>query len=438
MVVFAVLLALALILVLYLGRRGGVTPWAPVNPAPPAGPGELTVELVNGTSEGLLAGADGPTPVLPAEGRWHFGPGETLTIHIPNAWKHTQGNAHVNGPRFWVRTGCAYDVATDKAQCETGDCGGHYDCSRAGLAGVAPASLAEFCFECGGGLDYYDVSLVDGYNLSVDIEPLPPHPATQPGDPGSPFWCRGGQAGGSPLCRAGADLRAACPGAFALRRSQLAQYVPGTPDAVIACFSNCGRYEYPTAPAADCGGAGGVADPKCPAWRKYCCQSAKYGHPCGTDADCDFGGACWNGVCSCRAYYRDMSCPPSVCTNPGGAAQPPPQQCEAPECIGDDTVHKICPRAYTWPNDPQTYSCRSKGYRITFGPGWGSAAKFPLTPAGPIPRCSDLPAAYFDEAKASALCGSKGTYGCAKTIRSGLSWDCDVDDSGCGGVLCRW
>ena len=404
------------------GTPGGV-PWTPIGPPNPPD-GRMFVELVNGTGTTLLAGALGPTPVEPVEGKWDFGPGEKLTIYIPDAWKHTAGRTDVNGPRFWVRTGCRFDAAADKAQCETGDCGGHYDCSKAGLAGVAPTSLAEFCFVCGDDMTYYDVSLVDGYTLSVDIEPVGPHAAGHPGNPADPFWCRSG------LCSSGGDLRAVCPDAFALKRSATAGYIPGTPDAVVACFSNCGRYEYPTAPAQDCPDS----DPKCAPWRKYCCQSALYGKACKTDGDCDYGGACWNGVCSCRAYYRDLGCPPDVCTFPGGANQPAPQQCGA-GCIGDDTIHKICPRAYTWPNDPQTYNCDAKGYRITFGPGWGAV---PVTPPGSIPHCSALPAGQFDAAGQGALCGRKGVYGCAKTKASGQNWDCDVDAGGCNGVLCRW
>ena len=37
--------------------------------------------------------------------------------------------------------------------------------------GVPPATLAEFTLSGSGGLDYYDVSLVDGYNLPLQITP---------------------------------------------------------------------------------------------------------------------------------------------------------------------------------------------------------------------------------------------------------------------------
>ncbi len=37
--------------------------------------------------------------------------------------------------------------------------------------GVPPATLAEFTLSGAGGKDYYDVSLVDGYNLPIKITP---------------------------------------------------------------------------------------------------------------------------------------------------------------------------------------------------------------------------------------------------------------------------
>src|SRR5262245_30497843 len=69
-------------------------------------------------------------------------------------------------------------------------------------------------------------------------------------------------------------------------------------------------------------------------------------------------------------------------------------------CIGDDTVHQVLPRAYTWPNDPQTYDCNAHSFRVTFAPGGTSA---PITDSGDIEPCSSLPAAY-GYATAKMLC----------------------------------
>ncbi|KAA8546094.1 hypothetical protein F0562_020455 [Nyssa sinensis] len=69
--------------------------------------------------------------------------------------------------RFWGRTGCNFD-GSGSGSCVTGDCGsGQAECNGAGAA--PPATLAEFTLGTGG-QDFYDVSLVDGYNLPMIVE----------------------------------------------------------------------------------------------------------------------------------------------------------------------------------------------------------------------------------------------------------------------------
>ncbi|KAI9309095.1 thaumatin [Cunninghamella echinulata] len=53
-------------------------------------------------------------------------------------------------------------------QCSGGDGGGPH----CGIAGAAnPATLAEFFFKGNGGKDFYDISMVDGYNIPASISP---------------------------------------------------------------------------------------------------------------------------------------------------------------------------------------------------------------------------------------------------------------------------
>ena len=68
--------------------------------------------------------------------------------------------------RFWGRTGCNFD-GDGNGHCETGDCGNRLECNGAG--GIPPASLAEMTLNGDGGQDFYDVSLVDGYNVPLRI-----------------------------------------------------------------------------------------------------------------------------------------------------------------------------------------------------------------------------------------------------------------------------
>ncbi|KAL6601342.1 hypothetical protein ACP70R_044562 [Stipagrostis hirtigluma subsp. patula] len=91
-----------------------------------------------------------------------LGAGETRSLSAPAGWSG----------RFWARTGCAFD-GSGKGACATGDCGsGEVECHGAGAA--PPATLVEFTLNGSGGKDYYDVSLVDGYNLPMVVEAAAP------------------------------------------------------------------------------------------------------------------------------------------------------------------------------------------------------------------------------------------------------------------------
>nr|WIL60087.1 nodulation protein [Melilotus officinalis] len=85
--------------------------------------------------------------------------GDSKSITPPASW----------GGRFWGRTHCSQD-STGKFSCLTGDCNsGKLECSGAGA--TPPATLAEFTLDGSGGLDFFDVSLVDGYNVPMLVVP---------------------------------------------------------------------------------------------------------------------------------------------------------------------------------------------------------------------------------------------------------------------------
>ncbi|XP_022775019.1 thaumatin-like protein [Durio zibethinus] len=69
--------------------------------------------------------------------------------------------------RFWGRHGCSFD-ASGRGRCATGDCGGSL--FRNGLGSTPPATLAEITI--GKELDFYNISLVDGYNIAMSITPF--------------------------------------------------------------------------------------------------------------------------------------------------------------------------------------------------------------------------------------------------------------------------
>ncbi|KAJ3627198.1 hypothetical protein MTP99_014596 [Tenebrio molitor] len=90
------------------------------------------------------------------EGGFVLRPGQKTVIQAPSNW----------AGRFWARTWCN----PNNNHCDTGDCGNKLKCNGAG--GVPPASLAEITLKGHAGLDYYDISLVDGFNIMAAIEPI--------------------------------------------------------------------------------------------------------------------------------------------------------------------------------------------------------------------------------------------------------------------------
>ncbi|PSS19446.1 Pathogenesis-related protein like, partial [Actinidia chinensis var. chinensis] len=67
--------------------------------------------------------------------------------------------------RIWARTGCNFDK-NGNGPCQTGSCGKSLKCTA---SGKTPASLAEFTLAT---VDYYDVSLVDGFNIPLVVTPI--------------------------------------------------------------------------------------------------------------------------------------------------------------------------------------------------------------------------------------------------------------------------
>ncbi|ERN16704.1 hypothetical protein AMTR_s00051p00226250, partial [Amborella trichopoda] len=68
--------------------------------------------------------------------------------------------------QIWTQKGCKFDVS-GIGHCLSGDCGGKLECD--GLGAIPLASLFEITLGTPQALDYYDVSLVDGYNLPMVV-----------------------------------------------------------------------------------------------------------------------------------------------------------------------------------------------------------------------------------------------------------------------------
>ncbi|KAI4366313.1 hypothetical protein MLD38_022202 [Melastoma candidum] len=155
---------------------------------------------------GILSNAG--SPPFPTTG-FTLPPGSSKSLVAPSAW----------GGRFWARTYC---TSSASFSCLTGDCSsGTVDCS--GKTASPPATLVEFTLDGSGGLDFFDVSLVDGYNLPILVTP---------------------QGGSGQNCTATGcivDLNGSCPSDLRVTSSE----GEGAGGAVVACRSACEAYGNP-------------------------------------------------------------------------------------------------------------------------------------------------------------------------------------------------
>lgn len=132
--------------------------------------------FINYCAQDLYIGAQGNP--LPAGGGFKLVAGQTQAFTIA-------GNTQA--ARFWPRTGCGLD-ASGHLSCETGDCPlppagytGSNDGTQcvdgsAQVGGNPPATIAEFTLGGSGPQanfpDFYDISLVDGFNVPIEVVPL--------------------------------------------------------------------------------------------------------------------------------------------------------------------------------------------------------------------------------------------------------------------------
>lgn len=163
----------------------------------------ITNKCSNTIWPGILSNAG--TDQLPTTG-FALNSGDSNTFSVPTSWSG----------RLWGRTLCSQDPTTGKFTCLTGDCGSSaVECSGGGAA--PPATLAEFTLNGAGGLDFYDVSFVDGYNLPMTVVP------------------EGGTGGNCTTTGCEVDLNAGCPSELKVTAS----------DEGVACKSACEAFGDP-------------------------------------------------------------------------------------------------------------------------------------------------------------------------------------------------
>ncbi len=259
------------------------------------GPGQRLFVFVNNLQQTIwveaLTSFGGPLTTT----YWTLPAGHSVSTQVPDHWDG----------RFWGDTACSVDGNGQPTGCATGHCPPGINCESG-----APsfATLAEFNLQYPGANDYYDISLVDGYNLPMYINSIGGSSDTissngclgAPLSPGGPTGCT-------------TDANALCANSL---YSQL--QVKDTAGNVIACKSACtmlrGEGHSPDDAAAD----------------PYCC-------PGGT------------------AHGTTQTCQPDTW----------------PSNLGSNKIFKQAePFAYSYAFDDttSTLACAgSCGYRITFG-----------------------------------------------------------------------
>ncbi|KAH7316472.1 thaumatin family protein [Stachybotrys elegans] len=122
--------------------------------------GKVPLNITNNCDSTIWPGITSQAGSGPGTGGFELGPGEQRGLWVSPDW---QG-------RVWGRTNCTVDG--DSCQCMTGDCFGKLDCE---FSGATPATLAEFTLSGGieGMQTFYDLSLVDGYNIPMGINYIP-------------------------------------------------------------------------------------------------------------------------------------------------------------------------------------------------------------------------------------------------------------------------
>ncbi|KAL5569038.1 hypothetical protein UlMin_025613 [Ulmus minor] len=160
--------------------------------------------IVNNCQEtiwpGILGGAGHPTP---NSGGFNLSSGEQISLQVPNNWSG----------RIWGRQGCCFNPQTGEGSCQTGDCAGLLNCN--GIAGNPPATVVEITLSTPkSSLHYYDVSLVDGFNLPVSMKPI---------------GGGGGSGGGCGVAGCEVDLNVFCPAALVVEKE----------GKIVGCKSAC-------------------------------------------------------------------------------------------------------------------------------------------------------------------------------------------------------
>ncbi|KAL6128110.1 hypothetical protein ACLB2K_071466 [Fragaria x ananassa] len=164
-------------------------------------------EIVNNCNYTIWPGIISTNRVNLSTSGFKLESGAFLNLSVPNSW---QG-------RVWGRTLCN-EFSAGNFSCYTADCGtGKVECD--GNGAIPPVTQAEFAFNSTNDLTLYDITLVDGFNLPMVVEP------------------RGAASSNCNSSGCSADLNGACPSELRVARE-------GSQE-TVACKTPCAVFNNP-------------------------------------------------------------------------------------------------------------------------------------------------------------------------------------------------
>ncbi|KAH0708649.1 hypothetical protein KY284_010076 [Solanum tuberosum] len=98
-------------------------------------------------------------------------PGGGRRLEYGDTWKiePDMTTSSTKKGRIWGRTNCNFD-SLGHNQCQTGDCNGLLECQT--FSSTPPNTLAEYALNQYNNNDFFDISLVDGFNIPMEFSPV--------------------------------------------------------------------------------------------------------------------------------------------------------------------------------------------------------------------------------------------------------------------------
>jgi len=284
---------------------------------------------------------------------------------------------------WFGRTNCSF--SNGLGNCETGNClgsdlWGHLQCG--GVGSTAPATKGEMNMDLATGNDFYDVSLVDGYNLPMKITPRDYNPAYVAANPADTFRCT------SAGCLNTSTL-SSCPANLS--------YLPN--GNLVGCQDDCSLYT-------NLHNANPLQFPQANV-DAYCCPDTTY---CSPLNPCQAGSTCaaWitnpSTCLNCNAYNGTFPNGYPITILPNSAL----------------FFHASCPNAYSF-----TYDDASASYTCNSTPSTGLRTKYDIT----FCAQSSAPVAAFTGTPTSGTAPMTVTFTDTST-GSPTSWNWNFGDGG--------